>query len=305
MFGIYFGKYLMDQGIITGKQYSDLVENTKNSKVQMGLLAIETGLMTEEQTKEVNLLQQQEDKRFGDIAVEKGYLMDADVTDLLDRQGDSYLLFIQALLENNLLTMDQIREELINYRKAKGLTTLDLEAIKTGDVDRIIPIFLKNDAIPTYIKNYILLTSRNIVRFVDRFFRMEKIEKITEYDAPHCATQHIVGEYRFYTALCGEEEGISQVARGFASTSFTAESADEVVDTLDAANEFMNCNNGLFATGLSERNINLIVESPVMKQNHTIIHANEHMYKVPLFVEDHAIDLIVCFDDDSFTIEDE
>ena len=67
----------------------------------------------------------------------------------------------------------------------------------------------------------------------------------------------------------------------------------------------MNCNNGLFATGLSERNINLIVESPVMKQNHTIIHANEHMYKVPLFVEDHAIDLIVCFDDDSFTIEDE
>ena len=305
MFGIYFGKYLMDQGIITGKQYSDLVENTKNSKVQMGLLAIETGLMTEEQTKEVNLLQQQEDKRFGDIAVEKGYLMDADVTDPLDRQGDSYLLFIQALLENDLLTMDQIREELINYRKAKGLTTLDLEAIKTGDVDRIIPIFLKNDAIPTYIKNYILLTSRNIVRFVDRFFRMEKIEKITEYDAPHCATQHIVGEYRFYTALCGEEEGISQVARGFASTSFTAESADEVVDTLDAANEFMNCNNGLFATGLSERNINLIVESPVMKQNHTIIHANEHMYKVPLFVEDHAIDLIVCFDDDSFTIEDE
>lgn len=305
MFGIYFGKYLMDQGIITGKQYSDLVENTKNSKVQMGLLAIETGLMTEEQTKEVNLLQQQEDKRFGDIAVEKGYLMDADVTDLLDRQGDSYLLFIQALLENNLLTMDQIREELINYRKAKGLTTLDLEAIKTGDVDRIIPIFLKNDEIPTYIKNYILLTSRNIVRFVDRFFRMEKIERITEYDAPHCATQHIVGEYRFYTALCGEEEGISQVARGFASTSFTAESADEVVDTLDAANEFMNCNNGLFATGLSERNINLIVESPVMKQNHTIIHANEHMYKVPLFVEDHAIDLIVCFDDDSFTIEDE
>ena len=231
--------------------------------------------------------------------------MDADVTDLLDRQGDSYLLFIQALLENNLLTMDQIREELINYRKAKGLTTLDLEAIKTGDVDRIIPIFLKNDEIPTYIKNYILLTSRNIVRFVDRFFRMEKIERITEYDAPHCATQHIVGEYRFYTALCGEEEGISQVARGFASTSFTAESADEVVDTLDAANEFMNCNNGLFATGLSERNINLIVESPVMKQNHTIIHANEHMYKVPLFVEDHAIDLIVCFDDDSFTIEDE
>lgn len=304
MFGIYFGKYLMDQGIISGAQYNDLLENTKNSKVQMGLLAVETGLMTEEQTKEVNLLQQQEDKRFGDIAIEKGYLTEADVTDLLDRQGDSYLLFIQALLENNLLTMDKIREELINYRKTKGLTALDLEAIKTGDVDRIIPIFVKDDSIPDYIKDYILLTSRNIVRFVDRFFRMEKIEQISEYDAERCATQHIVGEYSFYTALCSDEEGIAKVARGFASTSFPDESISAGLDTLDAANEFMNCNNGLFATVLSDKNINVVVESPVMKKNHTIIHANEHMYKVPLFVEDHAVDLIVCFDD-SFSVDEE
>ena len=305
MFGIYFGKYLVDKGVISEAQYNELLDNTKNSKVQMGLLAVETGLMTEEQTKEVNLLQQQEDKRFGDIAIEKGYLTEADVTDLLDRQGDAYLLFIQALLENNILTMDQVRAEIIYYRKAKGLSALDLEAIKTGDVDRIIPIFVKDKGLPEYIKEYILLTSRNIVRFVDRFFRMEKIEQITQYDAPHCATQHIVGDYRFYTALCGEEEGIAQVAKGFASTSFPADAAAEVVDTLDAANEFMNCNNGLFATVLSDNNIDVVVESPIMKRNHTIIHANEHMYKVPLFVEDHPVDLIICFDDESFGIDED
>ena len=297
MFGIYFGKYLMDKGIISRRQYNELVDNTKNSKVQMGLLAIETGLMTEEQTREVNLLQQQQDKRFGDIAVEKGYLTEMDVSDLLDRQGDSYLLFIQALLENNLLTMDKIREELIAYRKEKNLSALDLEAIKTGDADRIIPIFVKNDDIPSYIRDYILLTSRNIVRFVDRFFRMEKLEKITEYDAVLSATQHIVGDYRFYTVLCGEEEGIAKVARGFASTSFTSDSASEVIDTLDAANEFLNCNNGLFVTGLSENGVNTILESPIMKKNHTILHANEHMYKVPLFIEDEPVNLIVCYDE--------
>ena len=303
MFGIYFGKYLMEKGIITGQQYNELVEKTKHSKVQMGLLAVETGLMTEEQTREVNLLQQQQDKRFGDIAVEKGYLTEMDVADLLDRQGDSYLLFIQELLENNLLTMDQIRQELISYRKARGLSALDLEAIKTGDVDRIIPIFVKNDEIPQYIKDYILLTSRNIVRFVDRFFRMEKIEQISEFDADLCATQHIIGDYRFYTAICGAEEGIARVAKGFASTSFTPGSADEVVDTLDAANEFLNCNNGLFVTGLSDGGVNVRVESPIMKKNHTILHANEHMYKVPLFIEDTDVELIVCYDE-SWSIEE-
>lgn len=303
MFGIYFGKYLMDKGLVTKEQYSDLIENTKNSKVQMGLLAVETGLMTEEQTREVNLLQQMQDKRFGDIAIEKGYLTEADVTDLLDRQGDTYLLFIQALLENNIMTMDKIREEIISYRRDKGLSALDLEAIKTGDVDRIIPVFVKNDDIPAYIKEYILLSSRNIVRFVDRFFRMDKIEKINEYDAVLCATQHIIGERSFYTALSGDEEGIAKVARGFASTSFTSDSANEVVDTLDAANEFLNCNNGLFVTGMSDSGVNVRVESPIMKKNHTIIHANEHMYKVPLFIEDESVDLIVCYDE-SWRVEE-
>ena len=56
MFGIYFGKYLVDKGVISEAQYNELLDNTKNSKVQMGFLAVETGLMTEEQTKEVNLL---------------------------------------------------------------------------------------------------------------------------------------------------------------------------------------------------------------------------------------------------------
>ncbi|MBE5924825.1 MAG: hypothetical protein E7271_10265 [Lachnospiraceae bacterium] len=303
MFGIYFGKYLVDQGIISHDKYNDLVENTKNSKVQMGLLAVETGLMTEEQTREVNLLQQQEDKRFGDIAIDKGYLTETDVSDLLDRQGDSYLLFIQALLENDVLTMDQIREELVNYRKYKGLSTLELEAIKTGDVDRIIPIFVKDDEMPSYIKDYIMLTSRNIVRFVDRFFRMEKIERITEYDAIHCATQHIVGDYRFYTALCGNEEGIGKVARGFASKAFDNNTFEQSVDTLDAVNEFLNCNNGLFVTGLSDQNVSAILESPVMKKNHSILKASAHMYKVPLFVEDESVDLIVCYDE-NFDLSD-
>ena len=302
MFGIYFGKYLMDQGIITKDQYNDLIEKTKNSKVQMGLLAIETGLMTEEQTREVNLLQQQEDKRFGDIAIEKGYLTEEDVFDLLDRQGDAYLLFIQALLENELLTMDQIRKELIAYRKERGLSALDMEAIKTGDVDRIIPIFVKNDEIPQYIKDYILLTSRNIVRFVDRFFRMTKIEKVTEYEAPLCATQHVIGAYRFYTALCGNEEGINKVARGFAKSSFTNESANEVVDTLDAVNEFLNCNDGLFVTGLSNQGINALVEPPVMNKKPVKFQAADHMYRIPLFIEDQPVDFLVCFDE-SFRVE--
>ena len=64
--------------------------------------------MTKEQAEEVNQLQQQLDKRFGDIAVEKGYLDDDQVSYLLKQQGDGYLLFVQTISEAGFLSFDDI-----------------------------------------------------------------------------------------------------------------------------------------------------------------------------------------------------
>ncbi|MCR4716103.1 MAG: hypothetical protein K5656_02890 [Lachnospiraceae bacterium] len=304
MFGIYFGKYLLSKSIITEEQYNQLIEKTKNSKVQMGLLAVEMGLMTEEETKEVNRLQQQFDKRFGDIAIEKGYLTDMDVEDILDRQGDAYLLFIQALLEANILTMDEIKAELTSYRRDKGLSAMDLEAVKSGDVDRIAPIFINHADLPEYVREYFLLTTRNIVRFIDRFFSMSNIEKVEEYDSAHCAIRHIVGDKKFHTAICGDDDGIRKVADGLCMNSFSKSVGDAGIDTLDVVNEFMNWNNGLFASVLSDKGIEVVDEAPVIKPSHTVIHADENMYKMPLSIGGSNIDLIICYEDETWKVED-
>ena len=297
MFGVYFGKYLTEKGIITRDDYKKLYETTKNSRVKLGLLGVESGLLTQEQADEVNLLQQQQDKRFGDIAVEKGYLTEEDVSDLLDRQGDPYLLYIQALTEGGYLTLDEIQKELISYRKDRHITTFDLEAIKTGDIDRIVPVFLKSDEIPDFIKEYIALTARNFVRFVDRFFRMGHIDKITEYTAVRFASQHLSGEHRFYSALCGAQEGIDELATKFAHTSFSVTVTDGI-DSLDAANEFLNVNNGLFSTSLGATGANIVLESPQKRYDKTVIRSGDLMYLVPFFVEDKQIDLIICVGED-------
>ena len=297
MFGVYFGKYLSEKGIITQEDYKKLYEVTKNSRVKLGLLGVESGLLTQEQADEINRIQQLEDKRFGDIAVEKGYLTDEDVSDLLDRQGDPYLLYLQALTEGGYMTFDEIQKELVNYRRDRHITTFDLEAVKTGDIDRIVPIFLKSDEIPEFIKEYISLTARNFVRFVDRFFRMGHIEKVDEYSAERYAAQHLTGEHRFYTALCGDVEGIEELAVEFALTSFSVTETTGI-DSLDAANEFLNVNNGLFSTGLGATGANIVLESPQKRYEKTVIHSGDHMYRVPFYVEDKEIDLIICVGED-------
>lgn len=83
MFGVYFGKYLEDVGVLTHEQYMEIVEASRTARVKMGLLAVSEGLMTKEQADEVNQLQAMKDARFGDIAVEKGYLTDEQVGKLL------------------------------------------------------------------------------------------------------------------------------------------------------------------------------------------------------------------------------
>ena len=79
MLGVYFGKYLQDVGVLTNEQYLGIIEDSKTARVKMGLLAVNEGFMTPAQAEEVNQLQAQQDARFGDIAVAKGYLTDAQV----------------------------------------------------------------------------------------------------------------------------------------------------------------------------------------------------------------------------------
>lgn len=294
MFGVYFGKYLMDEGVIPEEYYYGLIEATKSSKVKMGLLAVEMGMMTEEQAAEVNLIQQQQDKRFGDIAIEKGYLTEDDVADLLDGQGDSYLLYIQAVLESGLMDLDEIKDHIQAYRKAKHLSPADLEAIKSGDVDRIVPVFMKDNSIPMQVKEYVYLTSRNIVRFIDRFFRMDRVERLSEYNAECMAAQSLHGDSSYLTAFCGSKEGIKAIADGFvASISEGMENLS--YDPMDAACELLNVNNGLYITALSNNNIDEVTDSPIMKSESAKITAIGDIYKIPLYIEGRPVDLIVCF----------
>lgn len=292
MFGVYFGKFLADKGKLTLGQLEDMLTNSANSKVKLGLLAVEYGYMTTQQADEVNTLQQLQDKRFGDIAIEKGYLTQQQVGELLESQGDSYLLFIQTLTENNILALGDIQTELNEFKAAEGFTVKDMEAIKSGDVDRITPIFMKDEAISQPVRDYISLMARNMVRFVDRNFRMEKVEVISEYQTEYLASQSMKGDHQIFVAFGGDGEGIRKIAQSYAKEDFSQVD----MDVIDAACEFLNCNNGLFATGACESGVEVDMEPPVMKTEPVTLRTDGIMYRVPMSVENGEVDLIIGFD---------
>lgn len=299
MFGVYFGRYLVSKGILTADQYNEIISDSKSAKVKMGFLAVEEGVMTAEQADEVNMLQQTHDRRFGDIAIERGYLTEEQVAGLLKKQGDEYLLFVQALVDRDVLSLENIQKEIIAYKKSNRFTALDIEAIKSGDIDRIVPVFTRDDSIQPLVKDYVALTARNLVRFIDSRFQMEQIERIDTYESAYMATQEMDGDYRLLTGFCGEQDGLKLLGESFIKREYAELNLDEmdildVLDILDAACEFLNCNNGLYATRMSYEDIDLDMCPPEMRDSDSEIQSDGNMYKVSFYIRGKKVDLIIC-----------
>lgn len=286
MFSQFFGNYLLNKGKITKAQFTSCMEYMRSNRVKLGLIAETEGLLTRKQSDELNHLQMQSDKRFGDLAIEKGYLTDADISHLLQLQGNPYLIFVQALEENQILTRDEITALIDEFQKETGLTNTALESIKYGDFDRLLPSFVETDK-EEYL-SLMALALRNIVRFVSSYIRIDKAEKTTEYSAKYIAYQKTAGAYDGFLGFASDDNAILTIADGYAGEYF--EKPDE--DALDSVCEFTNCINGLHATELSYKEITIDMLPPEFMFDGKITDA-EGFYVLPLYITGKKVDLII------------
>lgn len=290
MFGVYFGKYLQDAGVISEEQYKEIIEATQSARVKMGLLAVTEGYMTEAQADEVNKLQSAMDARFGDIAVEKKYLTEEQVSSLLKKQGDSYLQFIQIVIDKKILTLQDIQKHLNHYKRTERFTSLDLDAMKSSDIDKIAPIFTRDSSAPTVIKDYIALLARNIIRFVDNKVRLDRLQSVHSYTGKCIASQGFSGDYNLFIGLSGA--GNKVIGEKYAKEEFPE--IDE--DCLDSVCEFINITNGLFASKLSQEEVQIDMMPPAMYTDNTTISSEGMMFLMPLFVDGNRVDLVICME---------
>ncbi|MDF2542104.1 MAG: hypothetical protein K0S47_1822 [Herbinix sp.] len=291
MFGLYFGNYLLEKNKISQSQLKDVMKQHSNSRVKLGLIAISEKLMTAKQAEEINQLQKQLDKRFGDIAIEKGYLIAEEVTHLLNLQGNPYLQFVQSLIDLQIMTFAEIEQCLEAFKKEYHLSDTDLEAIKTGDIDSIIPVFADVNA--PFIGDIISLSIRNIVRFIHHQIIIKKSYKSSEYEFTNIAFQELYGDHKLFVGLASKKDELLAIAEPYAKETFPRME----VDAFDSVCEFINCTNGLYASSVSMEDINLELVPPQFYGNQ-----NRKVYGnftiVPFFLTGNQVDLIVAHNND-------
>ena len=61
MFAQFFGGYLLNKGLVSSQDLTTAIEDKKNTRMRLGVLAINAGLMTAQQVEHVNITQQSVD----------------------------------------------------------------------------------------------------------------------------------------------------------------------------------------------------------------------------------------------------
>uniref|UniRef100_UPI004055A68D response regulator n=1 Tax=Acetatifactor sp. TaxID=1872090 RepID=UPI004055A68D len=286
MFSQLFGKYLVEKAIISDDDYKAAIKQQLAVRVKLGTIAIADGLLTEDQVENINKLQMQYDKRFGDIAVEKGFLTSVQIDNLLKKQGNPYMQFVQVLLEAGKLSATVLDKTLSAFQKENGYSDSDMMALKNDNIDALVPIFAVS-AKP-HVTDIAGLVARNINRFITRDFYIGKMHHEKSFNYRYLAGQKAVGDDTVYLAFA---ESSDEGAFSLIASAFSGEAQSEVNgDTYDAVCEFVNVNNGLFASELSKKEINLDME-PVFAYQDQII--NGDFYVLPIYIENREINLII------------
>ncbi len=289
MFGQLFGNYLVKEGALSEDELKLILAEQSKARVKLGVIAVAEKMLTEEQAEEINQLQMQMDKRFGDIAVEKGYLTDDQVGQLLSKQGSPYMQFLQLLLEKSSIKVSKVDGYLESFQKENGFDAKEMEALKRDDIDVIVPIFAF--ASKPYVTSIVGLVLRNITRFVTTDFYIGHIKAVNQFDYRCFAGQKCVGVHDVCIGLAvtKEDDAFVKVASGFTGEQYST----STVEVYDAVGEFINCVSGLFATALSEKEINLEIEPQFAYENQV---AQGSAYVIPIYIAGKEVMLYVAVD---------
>lgn len=250
MFTQFFGNYLLNEKLVSPEQLVEALQEKKNTRLKLGVLAINAGYMNASQVEKVHMEQTRKDKRFGDLAVELGFMTDSQVDELLGTQKVGYLLLGQALVDKGYMDNAQFESAINAYKAMYSLTDKDIANGETSKMDELISSLCdfsstSNEELYT---EFVTLLFNNLVRFIgDDFTPLEPLSVIKKTDNVYQTTQGITGPFTADTSIVADEDVLIAFASRYADEELT--SLDEYVTA--AACDFINLHNGLFTVNVS------------------------------------------------------
>lgn len=270
-----FGNYLVEKQILSQNQLDDLLPVQKEMKAKVETIAVINKVLTSTAAQELLGQIDENKEHFGEAAIEAGYLSDEKLDEILTYQSNSFMKFVQSLLDQGAFGLEQINSFLDEFQQCGGYDDAQVSALIHDDLEQCIQIFvpLKSEQ----LKEYTLTLVRTIRRLIDCDAYLDKAYTARSLQLEKYACQTIVGDLHMKVYISAPDNDLLAIADHFTEDTYDAVDAD----ALDNVGEFINCVNGLFATNLSYDDITIDMNSPEYSVDGPFI-SNEKLYVIPI-----------------------
>lgn len=278
MFSQYYGNYLLNTNTITPAQLLDALQKKNDTRMKLGVLAINAGYMTAGEVENVHKQQAIKNMRIGDLAIAMGYMTSEQVDELINQQKPGYLLLGQALVDLGYLTNAQFEETITAYKAKYSISDADMNSATQLISNAMAETLLSgiSDANTKHLYSvYISLLINDLVRFVDADFT---ILSCNAADIPkkaiHFGSQIITDNNVLIV-------NTTMVAESGAFLQFASRYAEEPITEIDeyayaSICDFINLQNGLYTVNLSnEEALEYKLTPPVYNDTFDVTKLNE------------------------------
>lgn len=291
MFTQFFGNYLLNSGLVSPEKLADALGKLSETKLRLGVLAINAGIMTAAQVDKVHAEQQRVDKRIGELMVDMGYATNEQIESLLKTQPSAHLLLGQTLVNDGVMTNSQFESALNSYKTEMGISDEELSSSDLGDFRPLIDKFYNFNSTDnsSYLTGYIVLLFKNLVRFIGADFAPLSAEELYDKISKSCLGQEISGGIKALTLIDADDDTLIEFASRFSGEHLTQN--DDY--TRDCINEFLNLHNGLFAVNLSNETGLEINLSPQIVYDNINLATIKNSHVIPICFSFGTINFII------------
>ena len=271
---------------------------------------------------------------FGRFLKERGVVTDAEIANISDM---TYPRYCERIVEITTLSQTDIERWYSDFKQNYGMSDHDIEALNSGSLERIIPLFtnldfiLRDDEITRYIKTYQAdnkMTDAEIFEKISAegmqkilpgymlsdpvyytIFIRSALEAMCEYYfeqmLPYKMTRLHVYDFDFLAMQ--EIKGSQQILFAISgrdddltiiAEKYSGKRFSEMTPLAeDAIREVVNTVSGVIVTEITNRNFSLELQPPQSFRK-KVLCSNGFIFRLPVEVEGSTFDLIFCFDND-------
>ena len=274
-----FGNYLVEKQLLKQEQLDDLLPVPKDLKAEVETIAVINKVISSATAQELLKQIDKSAERFGETAIDAGYLTDEKLDEILTYQSNAFMKFVQELLNANVLGMEQVNPLLDEFQQNGEFSDAQLSSLIHDDLEQCVNIFVPLKA--NRLKEFVLTMIRTIRRLIDCDAYLDKAYTAHSLQLDKYACQTIAGDLHIRVYISAPGNGLLAIANYF--TGDTYEAVNE--DALDNVGEFINCINGLFATNLSYDDVSVDMNAPEYALDGPFI-SNEKLYVIPRIKKD-------------------